>query len=847
MRIAFYTSERDNVPKSAELAWGQLVEILTAHKMTDCLPCAGHDCAAKFGRAWSPVDIGDTRGNAHVRSVNALVLDFDGLTEAQARDALTRLAPYEHIIYSTHSHAPERGVYSFRGVVQLSRPVPAAQWRGFLVNATNAIGIANFPGIAECKDLSRLYFLPTAPVGARTCAGAEHGAPMDVDAILALAPHMPTSNAVRLMPAPLPVAPHIPAPVTVELEDLRKRLKGVRNEASKQLAQDILNGTPVGWSEAQRRAGAPQVGRNNGLQRAASLVAWACPLGTPVPALFELMRPSFNAMDHSPKGTDFYLARLTDMLERAVAGKAAREAQEEQAHKDLIAGVFGPDYIMPVEAPRAPNAPAASASAAYGVTAPSAPALSLDPIDELTAMAEAGQLSPLDDGGDDPPTNDWSREMVWRTDKEGNRVGLKNTIGNVGAILKHDKHWKGLIKRNEFTGGVELWGGPIFNRPPVEPVPLTDELVTEITMWLQQRPEGPLRIEVGTSVVYEAVNATANLYLYNPLRDYLDGVQWDGTPRLDSWLERYMGARTVDAAGDDITSYVRAIASKWLIAAVARTYEPGCKVQNVLILEGDQGLRKSTALEVLASRKFFTDAALDIGNKDTAVMTTRTWIVELAELDAFRKSENTQAKAFFTRDWEEYRPPYGRTMVKRPRVCIFAGTSNRDDYLTDPTGNRRYWPVFCTKVDLAALRADRDQIWAEAKARYQAGRASDEDCLWWLTKPEEAIAYRSAEERVASDDWDEPIIRWWAAAGRQNDVRTSAVLEVAIGIPKERLNHASQSRVGACMKRLGFVKKRKRDGGRLIWFYEPGPSLAEIPVQTPIGVNEHLSLFQGGA
>lgn len=863
MKIALYHSNRDNVPKSVEVTWGQLAEILTQHQLTPCAPCAGHSCVHKFGRAWSPVDIApcpdrcrkhgqksdcgggrDHRDNKNVRAVTAFVLDFDGLTAEQTRATLTRFQGYAHAVYTTHSHAQLQlqQRFAFRVAVRLTRPVLAEEWVGFRARAVEFFRV----GVEEdeaCKEPARLYFLPTAPAGSAPSSGAEEGKDLDVDLVLSLAG-----------PAAPPPKPHVDVPEVqtgeVDLDEIRKRLKQVRREESRDLAQDILTGKPLGYSPAQRQSGAPQRPRHVGMLRCASLVAWCAPAGTPKQAILEILRPSFNVMDCEPQGRDHCWNLLESLVDHAISQKIESDEREAEEHKALIASAFGPEYTLPPVAPSAPAVEVANASATGpAVPAPAGQALSpsgASDLGDLISQLVEVQHPPFVGNQGNQESEDWTTQLVWKVDKDGNPSGLKNCLANASAVLRMDKAWRGLIKRNTFSGQTELWGGPTLKVPG--PVALNDEHVTKIALWMQQRADAKLRFEISTPQLFEVVNAVAADNEYNPLFDYVDGLKWDGVPRLDTWLERYMGARTVDASGDDVTQYVRTVASKWLIAAIARVYEPGCKVQNVLILEGNQDLKKSSALEVLASRAFFTDAALDIGSKDTSIMTTRTWIVELAELDAFRKSEHTQAKAFFTRDWEEYRPPYGRTVVKRPRVCIFAGTSNKDDYLTDPTGNRRYWPVTCTKVDLAGLREARDQIWAEAKARYQAGRASNEDCLWWLNDDEKELAKSAAEERLASDDWEDPILRWWAQiGGRTSDVRMSAVLEVALGIPKERASAAAQSRAGACLKKLGFTRKRKREGGRLVWYYEPGAALAQTQAPVSVGGQGHLNLLEGGA
>ena len=208
----------------------------------------------------------------------------------------------------------------------------------------------------------------------------------------------------------------------------------------------------------------------------------------------------------------------------------------------------------------------------------------------------------------------------------------------------------------------------------------------------------------------------------HPVRDYLTALVWDGISRLDSWLITYLDAED--------TPLIRAIGSRWMISAVARIMQPGAKVDHMLILEGPQGGKKSSALKTLAGAEWFTDELAEIGSKDAAQQMRGIWIIEIAELDAISRAEVSRIKAFLTRTTDRYRPPYERYVVEVPRQCVFAGSVNPETYLRDETGNRRFWPVRCGSIDIDALRHDRDQLWAEAVARYRQG------AIWWLDEPE---------------------------------------------------------------------------------------------------------------
>jgi predicted P-loop ATPase len=250
----------------------------------------------------------------------------------------------------------------------------------------------------------------------------------------------------------------------------------------------------------------------------------------------------------------------------------------------------------------------------------------------------------------------------------------------------------------------------------------------------------------------------------------------------------------------------------------------------MLILEGPQGARKSTALKVLAGEAWFTDELAEIGSKDAAQQMRGVWIVEIAELDAIGRAEVSRIKAFLSRTADRYRPPYGRYVVDVPRQCVFAGSVNPDTYLRDETGNRRFWPLRCGTIDLDALRRDRDQLWAEAVMRYREG------AIWWLDDP---VLIAAADEiqatRLQADAWDD-LIEHWLAFARQRvnrgyggfddwqdeeveratpltDVSVGEILEQAIGVERGRWTKGDQMRVGAYLKAAKWERYRATSNG----------------------------------
>jgi predicted P-loop ATPase len=200
--------------------------------------------------------------------------------------------------------------------------------------------------------------------------------------------------------------------------------------------------------------------------------------------------------------------------------------------------------------------------------------------------------------------------------------------------------------------------------------------------------------------------------------DYLDGLKWDGKTRIDRWLTTYGGA--------DDTPYVSAVGRIMLVAAARRVRRPGCKFDEMPTFESPQGKDKSTALKVLAVEEdwFSDDLPLTADSQKVIEQTTGRWIVEVAELSGMRKANVEHLKSFLSRQVDRSRMAYGRLTTEKKREFIVVGTTNETAYLKDLTGNRRYWPVKTPIFDLAALRRDRDQLWAEAAAHEAAGETA---------------------------------------------------------------------------------------------------------------------------
>ena len=371
---------------------------------------------------------------------------------------------------------------------------------------------------------------------------------------------------------------------------------------------------------------------------------------------------------------------------------------------------------------------------------------------------------------------------------------------NIRLILEYDKALMGLVRFDEFQ----------FQRVLTRPIPGDLCVVAadgfprrwrdEDTVDLQQYVQRQYIAHVGRDRVDGALGAwVRDRWAFHPIRDYLDGLEWDRTERLDEWLVTYMGARSAPK------EYLAAVGSKWLVSAVARVMDPGCKADYMLVLEGPQGIKKTSALVILAGEAFFSDSLPhDLTHKDAKDHLRGKWIVEMSELSQFKKSEIETVKGFLTRQVERFRPAYGRHEIDYPRQCVFAGSTNDDQYLIDDTGNRRFWPVKCRNIRLVSLRRDRDQLWAEAHIRYLSGEK------WYLDGDTEVLAVAQTEKRRLVDPWFDEI-ETALTTGMLKDadkVRPGDAL-TAVGMDSGRSTSFHAGRVGRIMRSLGWTKRSR--------------------------------------
>lgn len=385
------------------------------------------------------------------------------------------------------------------------------------------------------------------------------------------------------------------------------------------------------------------------------------------------------------------------------------------------------------------------------------------------------------------------KDPEWVSKLLTNREGVKATLRNIVLMLRNTDEWDGVLGYCEFSYR-------IIKRKPPPCGGRTGEWENVDTLHLKDWLGEHHAITPTNHEIDDAVLMIAKDNAFHPIREYLSALQWDGKERLNHWLRDALEA-------DGESEYLAAVGRKFLLGAVARIMRPPVKMDNVLILEGNQGRGKSTLVRVLFNN-WYSETSFDIGAKDGYQHIQGIWGVELPELDSFNKAESTAAKSFFTALTDRFRPPYGRNMEEFARQCVFIGTTNQDQYLKDYSGNRRYWPVYCNKVDVGIIERDRDQLWAEAMYLLNEGDP------WWVEadSEESELFIKHQDRRMLGDPWDALISEWLDDVGQlQTDFFTaSTIITSACKKDPGHQTRQDEMRIAPIMKSLGWIPTRKR-------------------------------------
>lgn len=333
----------------------------------------------------------------------------------------------------------------------------------------------------------------------------------------------------------------------------------------------------------------------------------------------------------------------------------------------------------------------------------------------------------------------------------------------------------------------------------------SDEL--KLTLYIQRILGIP---KISKETVRDAVLAVAHQQPRHCIQDWLKSLPaWDGTTRLDSLFFKYFGTPH--------NEYTANVGRCFMVSLVARAMIPGCKADNLVVFEGKQGIRKSSALEALVGQQWFATAHHEVTDKDFLQSLRGKWLIEIAELDSFQRSQLEAVKSMVSRRFDTYRMSYGHFTEDYLRQCIFAATTNKDNWNVDETGARRFWPIRTLAIDIPAILRDREQLFAEALALFMrvpldademSRKAAGAD--WWLTPKE--LTEREQDDRYEDDPWTVVIEEF---IGVRTTITVPQLLTEALKLDVGKQDTKEQRRVGRILRRLGWEKYTERQGSAL--------------------------------
>jgi predicted P-loop ATPase len=355
-------------------------------------------------------------------------------------------------------------------------------------------------------------------------------------------------------------------------------------------------------------------------------------------------------------------------------------------------------------------------------------------------------------------------------------------------VKKIEEKWGERLRFNEMTQQVEMDGD-------ASNIDVEEAYI---------RAAKELHLDIGKQKASDIVVMCARENTYSPVKEYLNSLAGKERINLESLAERYFGTQD---------PFHGILLKRTLIAAVARAFKPGCKVDTMCILQGAQGDFKSTFWQGLAGEAWFTDNLSEASEKDEKLKLRRYWILEFSEFETvYKRKDVEQLKAFLSSRIDSLRRPYGRSLEDFPRTSIFVGSTNRQEFLNDPTGGRRFWviPVNQT-IPIQTLEEERDRIWAAAVAAYKSGEQ------WWLTREEDKLLEEANKGWQSSDTWEVAVLNYLQ---NKSICTVSELFTHAIQIELAKQGKAEQMRLSDILRRNGWARSKKRIEGKSQWSWE---------------------------
>ena len=754
---------------------------------------------------WSPATFAGRRAVANVTGLCALVLDYDG--DFEPTSIMQVWAEYEHVLHSTFTPG------SYRIILPYTAPIPAAQHAAVWAWAKKRDDRID----GACKDASRAYFLPTcrSDLDIPPRYGYHPGARLAVDRLpVDLRPDS-ASRAPSSFSTPRSSGPDkAPRDTTSEgsayagiaapeqkydlalIESRCAFMAHVRADAATLPEPEWYAGLGIiarcrGGDDLAHEVSRPYRGYNRWETEAKYLRAKAvgpgrcdtirtlssacagCTLAVTSPVL--LGRNEQHAeVESDPQEV---LREAREVYARARAGEDSAKVELEKAKRTLRA----------VRAPRSGSSEEDIEAAVRAVSNAEEDARVAERIrlaaDKALKRAQGRvSLAGLPPGAD---AGVWSR-LVMGKDKPS------SSIANCMLILGEDPKWSARLSYDSFAVEVCL-----------DREPLAEERATEITAQLGY----DYGIELSTAMVTECVRAVARRRSFHPVQDYMRTLAWDGTPRLRDLTFKGFGARPEVADPDLLVLLVQ----RFLLSILARVFEPGAKVDTMLVLVGTQGAKKSSSLEALVGARWFGATKLDLANKDSFLQLRGKLLYEIGEMEGIKRADANVSKHWLSSRIDTYRAPYARRAEDHPRQSVMAGSTNEDEILLDPTGFRRYWIVPVLAADVAWIEAHRDQLWAEALALRAAGHR------WWFDEgsddSERLRVHTLPYQQV--HPWAEVVYKWVQERKTEDPFSAGQVLREALGQMITGLTQSEATIVGTILRHyIGCTSERVVDGAR---------------------------------
>lgn len=851
MIISYFHHAGDNTPAHLEVTWEELAQSLAEVRLTDCTldNCKRSECPHKNGPSWSTAHYveGKRRAVTNVIDVHALIIDLDHVPPGDLPVLLDKIAPYKCVVTSSHSdRLLDR---CLRVVIALSRPVPAKDWYRFWAAAIELLGL---PADKQVKDPSRLYYLPSRSLdaghpsedGSGYTYASNDGVELDVDSILVKAPVAD----IEIVDENYVMPTFTGAPSLESLSKAAQTLAGAWPDSGRNTAQLALAGAlaRAGWPaeliadfmEAVCEAAHPGNGdRGKRLKAARSSIAkiqngefvagWPtleeyvdpetvkqvmsqlgmggprfdqnfvdamrqCIHDTNVEGLGTLVTVKRDEIENTLKAARKRLSRSSDpkklmdatYIGRALAGKPFSEHADENQDQAFIEGL----QAVIRHSPRG-----ASTIVLAEYLTKSRPDI---PVDTLCQMVDQARSANVAEIKAELPPDEFALET------SGPRMGkpLPASQHNFDIALRRlgiSFHFDAFARKEIMEREV----GESLYREAVE-----DSHIDKVMFEFEQNFDFfPPKDKFYAYCGYRARQSS-----FHPVLDYLDGLEpWDGVSRSDTWL--------IDCGGAEDTPYTRAVSRLVLVAAVRRVRQPGCKFDEMLILESAQGSGKSTAIQALCPNpEWFADNFhLDGDTKKMIEQTSGKWIVEAGELKGMSSKDQNALKAYLSSTTDEARMAYARKAQRLPRQFIIIGSTNDTQYLKDHTGDRRYWPVRVGKFNVEKLNTIRDQLWAEAAYL----DAENPDATYIRLDPS---LYAAAAIEQSNRKVDNPVkVRLDDFLGdKVGKIKTSDVWKLLTEDPVPSNQITSQA--SNAMQELGWQKIRPQEKGKRTYYYVKG-------------------------